>query len=165
MAGANDSRVSMGNAPIYFMTWTTYGTWLPGDARGSFVDDRLLGPGPSRAKPGLERSARALLRHEPVVLGDAARAAVERAIRQHASFRGWELEALNVRTNHVHLVVRAAREPDRVMSEFKARATRALREAGLAADGTTIWTRHGSTRHLHTDESRVRAIRYVLEGQ
>ncbi|MCC5823981.1 MAG: hypothetical protein LAT64_13635 [Phycisphaerales bacterium] len=161
-------RVPMGDTPTYFMTWTTYGTWLPGDARGSFVDDRELGRGLSGPKPRLERAARGLLRHDPVVLGDGARAAVDQAIRQHASFRGWALAALNVRTNHVHLVVTAEREPGRVMSEFKARATRAtraVREAGLVADGLTLWTRHGSTRHLHTDESRVRAIRYVLDCQ
>ena len=155
----------MSDTPTYLNTWTTYGTWLPGDARGSFVEDRLDGRGISGPKPKLEKAAREAMQGAPVVLGDTARAVVDRAIRQHAAFRMWDLAALNVRTNHVHLVVTAARDPARVMAEFKARATRALREAGLVADDARVWTKHGSTRHLHTEHSKARALLYVMEGQ
>jgi hypothetical protein len=57
------------------------------------------------------------------------------------------------------------RPADKAMSELKARATRALRKAGLFTTDTTIWTKHGSTRHLHNEESRLRAMQYVIECQ
>jgi hypothetical protein len=63
------------------------------------------------------------------------------------------------------VVIMAGRTPEKVMTEFKARATRVLRESGLASPDTTLWTRHGSTRHLHTHASRIRAVQYVMEAQ
>jgi REP element-mobilizing transposase RayT len=149
----------------YFLTWTTYATWLPGDPRGSFINDRLEGAGKHKPKPNLEHSARDLLRHDPVILSDDARAIVEASIQQHAEYRAWTIHALNVRTNHVHTVLTIDRPADKAMSELKARATRALREAGLFTTDTTLWTQHGSTRHLHTEESRLRAMQYVIECQ
>ena len=36
-----------GIARIWFVTWTTYGTWLPGDERG-FVSPKFAGDTPER---------------------------------------------------------------------------------------------------------------------
>jgi hypothetical protein len=73
--------------------------------------------------------------------------------------------ALNVRTNHVHLLVAANERPERVMSTLKTWTTRDLREAGLAAPGQKVWARHGSTRYLW-DEERTDAVwRYIVHGQ
>ena len=45
--------------------------------------------------------------------------------------RNWLLQAINVRTNHVHTVVSATRKAGLVLNAFKANATRQLREDGL----------------------------------
>ena len=155
----------MSDSPTYLITWTTYGTWLPGEAKGSFIDDRRDGPnryGPNRH---LRQHAVAQLTQQPVVLEDHARAIVDRAIREHAEHRAWPVLALNVRTNHVHLVTTANRHPDGVMTGMKAWATRALRDAGVVNAESKVWTRHGSTRHLPTPESIARAVQYTIEGQ
>ena len=151
----------------YLLTWTCYGTWLHGDPRGS-VDDLHRGYGVDLvpASPRLQAAEARRLRHAPTSLGAVARAVVTRTIREHCRLRGWTLAAVNVRTNHVHVVVEAPdTPPERVLSELKAWCTRRLREAGCFGPGQRIWTHHGSTRWIWSDVQLRRACRYVLEGQ
>jgi REP element-mobilizing transposase RayT len=72
---------------------------------------------------------------------------------------------MNVRTNHVHVVVEAPVEPEEAMRVLKARATRALREAGHFDPSREIWTRHGSTRYLWDERAVSVAVDYVLNRQ
>lgn len=51
------------------------------------------------------------------------------------------------------------------MVDFKAYATRAIREAGLMESDRTVWARHGSTRSLRDEGAVRRAIQYVEDGQ
>lgn len=155
----------MPTTKCYLLTWTTYGSWLPGDERSSYTEhpshpERLIG-----SDPELRSAARQRMRSEPVVLEAEARVIVDQAIRDHAEFRSWPLLALNVRSNHVHVVVAIDRVPERVMSELKSWGTRRLREAGLSDPAARVWTKHGSTRHLHDEASRLKAIHYVLNEQ
>jgi REP element-mobilizing transposase RayT len=154
----------MPDALAFLLTWTTYGTWLHGDERGSIErvgrTSRVLDPNAS-----LEAHERDLLSHRECTLDGSRRDVVRAAITRHCEFRGWCRHALAVRTNHVHVVVSCRCPPDRAMIEFKAYATRALRDEGLVGREQHVWSRHGSTRHLHFDEALHGAIRYVLEGQ
>jgi REP element-mobilizing transposase RayT len=120
----------------YFLTWTTYGTWLPGDARG-WVDKQQSGPEvPYQAPdPQRERAAKARMKESPVILTPRAREVVEAALRETCSYRGWTVHALSVRTNHVHIVVTAPDlTPGWVMRTLKAYATRALNRLEGAAE-------------------------------
>ena len=56
---------------------------------------------------------------------------VHRAIEQLCSFRGWSAHAINVRTNHVHVVVSAEARAETITSQMKSYATRAPRTAGM----------------------------------
>ena len=87
----------------YFITWTTYGTWLHGDERGSFARGKGYEPASERRR----LAAEALMTDDPVRLTPDQRAAVEAAIIDHCTSQGWDLHACNVRTNHVHVVVSA----------------------------------------------------------
>ena len=156
-------------APLaYFLTWTTYGTRLHGDSRGT-VDDGFNRFGtpfrpPSRALMEYERSR---LRYEPLRLGLVMRPAVHGAIVDHCRIRGWRLWALNVRTTHVHVVVTTPSKvtPAVVENQLKAWGTRRLRESGLVDPLRTVWTTDGSKRQLWNDESLAAAIDYVLNRQ
>jgi REP element-mobilizing transposase RayT len=106
-----------------------------------------------------------LLRHEPVSLDEKRRPVVEKTIREVCEHRNWLLRAINVRTNHVHTVVTADRDPEPVMDTFKAYATRRMTEAELWEHGRKPWSRHGSTRWLWTARAVERAIDYVLNCQ
>ncbi len=106
------------------------------------------------------------LAHAPVRLDGDARRVVARTIQDHCDHRGWELLSLNVRSNHVHVVVGfAGIGPEKMMGELKGWATRRLRESGLVAPDQPVWTRHGSTRYLWKEGNVESAARYVAEGQ
>jgi hypothetical protein len=154
----------------YFITWTTYGTRLHGDDRGS-VDCMNNTPGTpfSPPDPELEAAMRASMIFAPIVLDEVMRGVVTTALRDHIAFRKWNERALNVRTTHVHIVLDCRgdtmRSPERVMEELKYWATRRLREAGLVRLEGHIWTDHGSTRWINDERGLAGAIDYVLNQQ
>jgi REP element-mobilizing transposase RayT len=111
-------------ALAYFLTWPTYGTWLPGDERG-WVEYRHGWQLPDSIRK-LEAEAR--MTEDACTLDTEERAVVEATIAEHCRTRGWELHAVNCRTNHLHVVVTADRDPDQVRAQFKAWCTRRLKE-------------------------------------
>ncbi|MGE3181234.1 MAG: alanine--tRNA ligase-related protein [Phycisphaerae bacterium] len=90
---------------------------------------------------------------------------VERTIHEVAAHRKWTIHALDVRSNHVHVVVSAPDGPEKVMTDFKAYCTRRLGEAKAITDDAKVWSRHGSTRYLWKPEDIAAACRYVTEAQ
>jgi REP element-mobilizing transposase RayT len=91
--------------------------------------------------PKLERSDTARLKRLPVTFDAAQRAGIEKAVREVCGYRGFRLEAVNVRTNHVHVVVAAGCKPEGVMNAVKSYATRKLRELGLLSPNAKPWAR------------------------
>jgi REP element-mobilizing transposase RayT len=150
----------------YLLTWTTYGTWLPGDARGS-VDDWHNVHGEEYAPADTRRRAAntARLSRPPFRMDDAARPVVRDAIIEHCAFRGWDLVSLNVRSNHVHVVVRSDLTPTDTASKLKARATRLLRERGVVLRDRPVWTERSSGRYLWGEAAVKAAVRYVEDAQ
>jgi REP element-mobilizing transposase RayT len=94
-----------------------------------------------------------------------AREVVRHAIMKVCAFRSWWLYGLHVRTNHVHGVVGADVPPSRILNDWKAYATRALRRGGGTPLGGMAWTRGGSTHRIWTPEHLTAALRYVLKNQ
>ncbi|GIK53055.1 MAG: hypothetical protein BroJett014_20280 [Planctomycetota bacterium] len=150
----------------YFITWACYGTRLHGDERGT-VDREHNIYGTPTIRPAARRveERRSQLKEEPFVIGSTERGAIESAIRKTCDLRGWVLRALNVRTNHVHVVVCALVSPEKVMNDLKAWSTRYMRDAKIIGPARRVWTRHGSTRRCWNEGQLTAAIRYVLEGQ
>ena len=150
----------------YLITFRCYGTWLHGDERGS--TDRYHNTPGSAHIPGVSpwrEHRRRTLPHPPVSLDATRRRAVEAAVRETCDIRSWRLDAINVRTNHVHSVVAAPCDPERVLGALKANATRHMRETGCWADRRSPWSDGGSKRYLWTPSSVERAIAYVVDGQ
>ena len=152
----------------YFLTWTCYGTWLHGDERGS-VDREHRGPGLAFASTVKSRVAHheAKLKSPALTLTPEARVIVESAIRDHCDYRDWNLFAINARTNHVHVVVACGDNitPEKVMTQFKAWATRRLHEKGLYKQSSKVWTQHGSTRRINDHPNLEKAVHYVTHCQ
>jgi REP element-mobilizing transposase RayT len=152
----------------YFLTWTTYGTWLPGDERGWVAK-----PGQFQAPEGKRQEAARRFMTEPALTLDSEqRAIVEDTIAHHCRIRGWHLHAVNCRTQHVHVLVTAPqRDPEVVMNQLKAWCTRRLKERERSRHplGRAVrqnwWTQRGSRRWLNDQISLEKAIRYVLDGQ
>ena len=151
----------------YLLTFRTYGTWHHGDKRGS-VDRAGFNKFKGRKlaeNPGLEAKEKGSLKSSPFLLNREQRRAVYHAIREVGRVRDYEIFALNVRTNHVHVVVFGESTPEKIMEAFKSYATRRLRSEWLVSLDAKIWARHGSTRYLWKDRSVKAAIEYVLHGQ
>jgi REP element-mobilizing transposase RayT len=155
-------------APLaYLITFRTFGTWLHGDERYS-VDRHGKNIYSAPAIPPNENLTVMMsenMQMPEFTLDGRQRAVVESAIRSVCKLRGYNLPAINVRTNHAHSVVAAMKSPESVMNAFKANATRELRAAGLVSPNQIIWSRGGSTRYLWKPSHVDGAIEYVLHGQ
>lgn len=80
--------------------------------------------------------------------------------------RRWQLHVINVRTNHVHVVVSIARlNPARALNAFKAYSTRRMRGDGNWTERHSPWADRGSQRYLWNERSLAQAIDYVRNGQ
>lgn len=149
----------------YFLTWTTYGSWLPGDERG-WTERPGQFREPNRWK---ERGAEKAMTEAEILLSKIERHIVHDTIEAHCEVRGWKLFAQNCRTQHVHVVVSApAYDPDTVMSQFKSWCTRRLTEHRNEAgeeNRKNWWTQRGSKRLLYDEEALDSAVSYVLDEQ
>jgi REP element-mobilizing transposase RayT len=105
------------------------------------------------------------MKQPPLLLDDSARAVVHAAIREACAHRGWDVSALNVRTNHVHAVITTVATGHEVINALKARATRVLREQGIGGSNRAVWARGGSARRLLREEAYSAAVDYVLNRQ
>lgn len=145
----------------YFLTWVTYGTWLPGDSRGWVEYHR----GWQLPDPIRELEAKARMTEDACILTQPQRQAVERQIAETCSHRGWTLVAVNCRTNHVHVVVVAdVRNPKKLRIDLKAWATRTLKKE-FDGSRNNWWAERGSIRYLNDENDLEAATLYVRDGQ
>ena len=112
----------------WLLSNTFYGTWLPGDERGSVTSVRDVRPedAPSdfrfehdvpgtpweEGMPALRRAAEAQMKGPPIYL-DVRKAEILLAqFHETAAYRGRVLRAVSIMFNHCHLVVQVADDPD-----------------------------------------------------
>ena len=158
----------------YFLTWPTYGTWLPGDERG-WVQYR---GGMRPPDPILEREAAARMTDDACRLDHNQRQLVETTIADHCRIRGWTLFAVNCRSNHVHVIVAANRDPKEIREQFKAWCTRRLKaleqdrrctHSGHTSSREMVrdnwWAERGSGVYINDEEGLESVIHYVCEAQ
>jgi len=150
----------------YFITFSTYGSRLHGDQRGSVRRNAI---GQPRTTIPENRRRRTFefdeLQHDPVLLSDEQRRETDAEIRRICAYEEWTLHALNVRTNHVHVLVSGSESPEAMMLAFKSWTTRRLRSLALVAPDCRVWTRHGSTRYVWSESAAARVWHYVVHGQ
>jgi hypothetical protein len=154
----------MSDPLAYFLTWTTYGTWLLGDERG-WVE---RGHGEQLPDPARKEFAESLMGETPCHLDSEQRELVERTIADHCQMRGWNLFIVNCRTKHVHVVVSANSHPESVRDQFKAWCTRKLNELQSARRHEARknwWTERGSERYIGDVDNLEAAVLYVRDGQ
>ena len=155
-----------GSPLAYLITFRCYGTWLHGDERGSInrfnnqYNSPYIAANQNRQRYNAEK-----VKSEVAILDDAQRQCVENAVRETCDFRHWHLQAVNVRTNHAHVVAAGAVKPELMLNAFKANATRQLRENGFWQFKHSPWANKGSGRFLWNERSVERAIEYVVNGQ
>ena len=120
----------------WFLTWTTYGTWLPGDKRGfvgtaendigDVVNHNQIGAQPANPNVRLRATAENLLKSNPIVLSYEQAQELYLQIQETARIRGWLILAVGIIHTHLHVVVGVPGDPkpDKILNDFKAYATR-----------------------------------------
>jgi REP element-mobilizing transposase RayT len=157
----------------WLLTWSTYGTWLPGDERG-FVgqvkrEDSLR---KRRNRPGeefdhslraLQQASEALLKGPPIWFSRLHAETVLNQLLTTAAHRHWIALAIAVMSGHVHVVVQVPGDPDPddLLRDFKSYASRALNKSFERPASETWWTESGSRRKLATPSDVVAGVRYV----
>jgi REP element-mobilizing transposase RayT len=158
----------MAMALAYFITFSTYGTWLHGTGKGKGSVDREHNQfGEEFVEPSAEREERARdgMAQPAYTMEGREREIVRDGIVALCEERGWHLLAAHVRSNHVHVVVSADRDAGRVMSDLKARGSRDLSRAGFGDSSRRRWTPHGSTLHLFHQAAVAEKVDYTLRRQ
>ena len=161
----------------WLLTWTTYGTWLPGDERGSVgrfrdnagrqVQHNVPGTPYDADMPRLERFAHSALKCPSVALMRQQADVIVSQFHETAGYRRWLLLAAAVMTTHVHVVAGVPGDPDPsdVLRDLKSYASRALNRRWKKPASGTWWTESGSKRKLRDEAAVLGAIRYVKEQE
>jgi hypothetical protein len=126
---------------------------------------RAFGAPPLAGNPLREAYWRMHLKEPPWIFDEETRPTTLGAILDVCNNRGWFAHGVHVRTTHVHAVVSGGVPPEKMLSDFKAYATRAIRSIKLESQRRGYWTHHGSTRYIWDEESLKAAIDYVLNQQ
>lgn len=139
----------------YMATWTTYGTWLPGDERG-YVDNKgQLQDGDEKI---LQKSKK-LQKSPTVKLNIAERKIAKQTILDEAQRIGHKIISLAVCTNHVHLLGKPHQESiDKIISRYKSITTRMFWEYGRKGK---IWTRGFDKQFCFTEKELTARIIYI----
>ncbi|MFH1919039.1 MAG: hypothetical protein ABIP48_04010, partial [Planctomycetota bacterium] len=153
------------------ITWTCYGTWLPGDKRG-YVSDSFRPDGsriPKENTPGTaysdgdqytRRLARQRQKWPTVYLNAEQAAVVVQRLVTSAVERDWRILRSAVMSNHVHVVVVDCPEDGPGVR----RALKGPTQARLSEDARRPrrwWTQGGSDRYLYGENAIQRAVNYV----
>jgi len=146
----------------YFITWSVYGSHLQGDERGW----RKRGKGVQEPKPRLAQWRQEKLNHPILLLSVEQRLVVEHECRRHCNVRGWRSWALNVRSNHCHIVVTATGYSGSIVrDQLKANATRGLRDRFPVFRDRPAWSTGGDWKCINEIDGLDAVCCYVREAQ
>ena len=153
------------------ITWTTFGTWLPGDRRG-YVSNTLRDDGSFAPKHNITGTpvmaadrktwfnARRLQRFPTVRLIQPQPIVVAEAIVAASIERGWQILRAAIMWNHVHVLI--TRCPDG--GPAVRRILKGVSQAALSKSAgrpKRWWTAGGSNRYLHGNRAVHAAFSYV----
>ncbi len=155
----------------YHAIFTTFGTWLPNDPRGSYsktiynTELAALGgiqygrqnPQPDRCTQGRFRTgAMSRMSRPPYYLNNDTRPIVAQAFAEVTARLDLLVPACAIMNDHVHLVVtRSKHRIEYLVNQFKGRAT------SLLDLKRTPWTRGGWNVFLDEEEAVWAAVQYV----
>lgn len=150
----------------YFITFTTYGTWVHADARGSVnrnqneYDTPRIKPNAQYAKEMHDKQ-----KHDQFILSEEKRETILQSIIEACKYYHWYLHAAHVRTNHVHILLCAKENPDTVTTKIKSYATRFLKKNHPDIPDQKFWTRGKSARYIWNSTFIVPVMQYIVEHQ
>ena len=136
------------------ITWTAYGSWLPGEKRGYVAHGQVMPGNEQLLKRNKDRQ-----KSPAVILNERERKIVQEVILAEAQRISQTIEALVVYSNHVHLLARPhTGSIEEIVSRYKSKTTRALWQNGRQG---RIWTKGYDKRFCFTEEEVTQRIRYI----
>lgn len=132
-----------------FVTTTSYGSWLPGDARGYVQDGQIL-----PASPTLERHARSILTQQPVLFSHNEQKLLMSAILAACDEFGYRVFDLTIESWHLHWIARHHDAAESMIGRLKNRMRQRLNRG-------RIWTEGYWQRALITEEDLLIARNYI----
>jgi REP element-mobilizing transposase RayT len=155
----------------YHAVFTTYGTWLPNDPRGSFskevysdqlralAESRYGRQNPQPPKELLMRfwaTARLCISRPPFFIDDTSRPVIAAGFGTVVQRLGIEIPACAIMNDHVHvLVLRSEYRIEYAFNQLKGAATRLLKVI------RTVWTRGCWKVFITNRESLLAAADYI----
>ena len=153
------------------ITWTTYGSWLPGDPRGYVAhtlqsrgewEDRENTPGTEYAKdhPRTYSQAQNVQKGETVWITPAMAGVVAESLIAASSTRGWRIVRGAILAGHLHLLIfDCPTDGPEVRRVLKGNSQAALtRQNGSPR---RWWTAGGSDRYKNDDLAIETAMKYI----
>jgi REP element-mobilizing transposase RayT len=167
--------VTVDDAFALHITWTTYGSWLPGGERGYVSNTLVPGKGyekkhnvpgtPITADDGATRERAQALQKWPTVFLTAAEALVAaQSLVESARARGWRIIRGAIMANHVHILVTDC--PDdgpQVRRVLKGSSQAKLSE--VHGSPRVWWTTAGSDRYKHGQLAIETANDYIANQE
>ncbi len=163
----------MGRTNGIHAIWTTYGTWLPGDARGhwSALFDfygHVLQRGQQLNPPDIATQTRAtsLMREPQKVLDEEEIRLVTETLNNYLApgmpGETWHINATAIERTHVHLLFDSLNDPiGEVVGRIKSRTSSALLKLPANQDRRRIWTTGYWKVFLFDDNAMAQVARYV----
>jgi REP element-mobilizing transposase RayT len=157
------------------ITWTCYGTWLPGDPRGYVsntlkenwqYDPKQNTPDTPHTKddPETYRRAKSLQKQPAVWLTKEQAVIVAQTMIDAAKKRGWHIARAAIMRNHVHVVIwDCPNDGSAVRRILKGTTQAALSDH--AGTPRTWWTTGGSDRYKNDEQAVINAVNYVAKQE
>jgi REP element-mobilizing transposase RayT len=154
----------------YHAIFTTYGTWLPNDPRGSYSKEiyneqlRLLGeikygrqiPPPRKSISRFYSEAIPSLKRAQFLINDRTREIVAAGFETAAQRLNIDIPACAIMDDHIHIIVfRSQYRIEYLVNQFKGAATRALKLK------QSPWSRGCWKVFINNTEALIAAIKYV----
>ena len=136
------------------VTWTTYGTWLQGNAKGFVTNGEVRGENIALKKSNVKNLTRAAVR-----LGRREKEIVRNSIIEAAKRFNQKILAVAVYSNHVHIVCEYVDVPINVIVSYYKNAGRvALKECGFEG---RVWTKGYDKRFCFSEKDLRTKVDYV----
>ena len=150
----------------YIITFRTYGTWLHGDKRGS-VDrkNNIFLTAKIKSNLNFHNVMHNLCKESAFIMNAAERETVLQSIIDTCNYSQWHLYAAHVRSNHLHIVLKSEKEPEKIAISLKAYATRYLKKHYPQLMRERFWSQGASTGYIYQSDFLFRAIQYAIEEQ
>jgi len=163
----------MGRTKGIHAIWTTYGTWLPGDARGhwSALFDfygHVLQRGQQLNPPDATTQTRAtsLMREPQKVLNEEEIRLVTKTLDDYLApgmpGETWKINATAIERTHVHLLFGPLNDPiGEVVGRIKSRTSSVLLKLPVNQGRRRIWTTGYWKVFLFDDNAMAQVARYI----